>query len=228
MLITSQKIFHSLSAGKPNNMSVISQLSSQLGERDFNSNIKVANQCLKDPKLLSEVAEGLKSKEAPLAADCAEVFTKVAEQKPDLVAPYASNLIPLLDHKYTRARWEAMHAIALVAYLIPNEISKILPNLHRISLSDSSTIVRDYSVIAVSNYAKTSKKAAGESLMILKRILEVWKEKQAARALKGLQNVVEANPDLSREVLSLARPFENSTKGTVKKAAKDLLKAVNS
>lgn len=208
-------------------MRIISQLSSQLGERDFNSNIKVAEQCLKNPKLLDEIAEGLQSKEQALAADCAEVFTKVAEEKPELIAPFASNLIPLLDHKYTRARWEAMHAIALIASLIPNEISKILPDLHRISLSDESTIVRDYSVIAVSNYAITSKKAAEEALAILKRILEVWKEKQAARALKGLQNTAEANPSLSKEVLSLAKPFENSPRGTVKKAAKDLLKALN-
>lgn len=227
MLITSQRVFRSLNAGKQNSMSITSQLSSQLGEKDFNSNIKVAGQCLKNPKLLSEVAEGLQSKEAPLVADCAEVFTKVAEERPELVAPYASSLITLLDHKYTRARWEAMHAIALIASIVPDEISKILSNLHRISLSDESTIVRDYSVIAVGNYAKTSKKAARESLMILKRILEVWKEKQAARALKGLQNVAETNPGLSKEVLSLAKPFENSSKGTVKKAVKDLLKAVS-
>ena len=208
-------------------MSVISQLSSQLGERDFNSNIKVAQQCLKNPKLLDEIEEGLQSKDQALLADCAEVFTKVAEEKPQLITPFASSLIPLLDHKYTRARWEAMHAIALVANLIPDKISKILSNLHRMSLSDPSTIVRDYSVIAVSNYATTSKKATEEALAILKRILEVWKEKQAARALKGLQNVAETNPNLSKEVLLLAKPFENSSKGTVKKAAKDLLKAVN-
>lgn len=208
-------------------MSIISQLSSQLGERDFNSNIKVAEQCLKNPKLLSEIAEGLESKDQALAADCAEVFTKVAEEKPELVVPFISHLIPLLDHKYTRARWEAMHAIALVASFVPSEISKILPNLHRMSLSDQSTIVRDYSVIAVSNYATTSKKAGEEALAVLKRILEVWKEKQAARALKGLQNAAETNPSLSKEVLSLAKPFENSQKGTVKKAVKDLLKALN-
>lgn len=208
-------------------MNIISQLSSQTGDNTEESNKKVVGQCLENPSLLHDVAKGLENKDAALVGDCAEVFTKVAEEKPDLVTSYASSLIPLLDHKYTRARWEAMHAIALIASLVPDEISKILPNLHRISLSDESTIVRDYSVIAVGNYAKTSKKAAIESLIILKRILEVWKEKQAARALKGLQNVAEANPDLSKEVLSLAKPFENSSKGTVKKATKDLFKALN-
>lgn len=208
-------------------MNIISQLSSQKGDNTEGSNKKVVEQCLENPSLLHDVEKGLENKDAALVGDCAEVFTKVAEEKPELVVPYASSLIPLLDHKYTRARWEATHAIALIASLVPDEISKILPNLHRISLSDESTIVRDYSVIAVGNYAKTSKKAAEESLMILKRILEVWKEKQAARALKGLQNVAETNPSLSKEVLSLTKPFENSSKGTVKKAVKDLLKAVN-
>lgn len=207
-------------------MSILNQLSSQLGERDFNSNIKVAQQCLDNPILLDEISTGLSSKDNALAGDCAEVFTKVSEEKPELVVKYAKDLVPLLEHKYTRARWEAMHAIALIASLIPDVVSSILPQLHRTSLSDKSTIVRDYSVIAVSNYATTSKKAADESLPVLKRILEVWKEKQAARALKGLQNVAQANPSKTSEVFSLIKPFEKSPKGTVKKAAKDVLKAL--
>ena len=208
-------------------MNIISQLSSQTDDNTEESNKKVVEQCFKNPSLLQDIAKELQNENTALVGDCAEVMTKVAEVNPELVIPYAKELTPLLDHKNTRARWEAMHAIALIASLIPNEISKILSNLHRISLSDSSTIVRDYSVIAVSNYAKTSKKAAEEALVILKRILEVWKEKQAARVLKGLQNAAETNPSLTEEVLSLARPFENSSKGTVKKAAKDLLKALN-
>jgi hypothetical protein len=207
-------------------MSIVSQLSSQVGDRSEESNKIVVEQCLKNNSLLKEIAQGLQAKDVALIGDCAEVFTQVAEVSPEMVAPYAKDLVSLLEHKNTRVRWEIMHALALIASFVPNEIEKILPQLHRMSLSDSSTIVRDYSVIAVSNYAKSSKKAAQDAFSILKRILEVWKEKQAARALKGLQNVAETNPGLTREVVSLAKPFENNEKGTVKKAAKELLNSL--
>lgn len=207
-------------------MGLISQLSSQLGERDFSSNIKVAEQCLKNPVLLKEIAKGLENNDQALVGDCAEVFTKIAEQKPEMVTPFATNLLPLLDHKYTRARWEAIHALALIADRVPETISSIISQLHRMSLSDQSTIVRDYATIAIGNYAKAGKKAADEAFPVLQRIHEVWKEKQAARALKGLQNVAESNPSLTNEVLSLAKSYENSPKGTVKKAAKDVIKAL--
>lgn len=207
-------------------MSVVNQLSSQVGDNTEESNKKVVAKCLETPALLKEVAEGLQSNDVPLAGDCAEVITKVAESNPNLVASYAKDLIRLLDHKNTRVRWEATHALALIANLVPEQISPIVSNLHRMALSDQSTIVRDYSVIAIGNYAKASEKAAEEALPVLKRVLEVWNVKQAARALKGLQNVAETNPSLSNEVISLAKPYEDSPKGTVKKAAKDLLKSL--
>lgn len=207
-------------------MSILNQLSSQTGDNTEESNRKVVDQCLKNPDLLKEIAEGLKSDNQALVGDCAEAFTKVAEEKPELIVRFADNLIPLLDHKYTRARWEAMHALALIADRIPKAISPIISQLHRMSLSDQSTIVRDYAAIAVGNYAKASKRAADEAFPVLQRILEVWKEKQAARILKGLHNVAESNPSLTDEILSLAKVYENSPKGSIKKAAKEIIKAL--
>jgi HEAT repeat protein len=205
---------------------ILNLLSSQVGDNTEESNIKVVAQCLKNHELIPEVVDGLSDKDNRLVGDCAEVLTKIAETNPELIAPFAEKLIPLLESKYTRARWEAMHALAFVADKVPETISSILSQLHRMSLSDQSTIVRDYAAIAVSNYASTSKKAAEDSLPILKRILEVWKEKQASRALKGLQNVAQADPSKTSEVLTLVKEFENSPKGTVKKVAKDVLKAI--
>ena len=177
-------------------MDITKQLSSQVGDNTEEANKKIVEQCLKNPSILKKIAKELENKDVALVSDCAEVFTKVAEIKPEFVTPYAKTLVPLLDHKNTRASWEATHALALIANLVPDLIASILSQFHRMSLSDGSTIVRDYSVIAVSNYAKSSKKAAEESLPVLKRVLEIWNEKQAARALKGLQNAAGVNSNL--------------------------------
>jgi len=205
-------------------MSLLSNLSSQAGDKTEQSNIKVAERCLKETALLKEVAEGLQSKDVSLVGDCAEVFTKVAETQPKLVVPFVDNLIQLLTNKKTRVRWEAMHAISLIVELVPDKIKPVLPQIKGQIVTDDSTIVRDYAVDTVGDYAKTSKEAANEAFPILTLTLDEWLHKHAARALKGLQNVAKSNPDLVIDILPIAEKNLNSPKGTVKKAAKDLQK----
>src|SRR5688572_13863608 len=138
-------------------MTVISKLSSQVGDKTEQSNIKVVEQCINKPDLLKEIAEGLNSKDIALIGDCAEVFTKVAETQPGLVAPFADDLFLLLTNRNTRIRWEAMHAVSLIAELVPDRIKPLLPQIKGQIVTDESTIVRDYAVDTVSNYAKTGK-----------------------------------------------------------------------
>ncbi len=207
-------------------MSITNQLSSQVGDKTEQSNIEVVEQCLKEPAKLKEISEGLENKNISLIGDCAEVFTKVAEVQPDLVMPFADDLISLLTHKSTRVRWETMHAISLISEFIPNKIKPVLPQLKGQIVTDGSTIVRDYAVDAVSNYAKTGKEAADEAFPILSLTLDEWLHKHAARVLKGLQNVAKSNPELRSKILPIAEKNLNNPKGTVKKAAKDLLKSL--
>lgn len=51
-------------------MSILAHLSSQVGDRTEYSNRKVVVQCLDEPDLLAEIAEGLKSSKAALVGDC--------------------------------------------------------------------------------------------------------------------------------------------------------------
>ena len=92
--------------------------------------------------------------------DCAEVMTEVAKVPPEWVAPYAPLLPELLAHKKTRVRWEAMHALALVAAHIPESVCPLLPRLDGLIHNDESTIVRDHAIDAVANYAQVSPRAA--------------------------------------------------------------------
>ncbi|HEY8399663.1 MAG TPA: hypothetical protein VIK89_00300 [Cytophagaceae bacterium] len=57
-------------------MTIIQQLSSQVGDKTEEANRKVAQLCLQTPALLKEIAEGLSQKENNLVADCAEVLLK--------------------------------------------------------------------------------------------------------------------------------------------------------
>ncbi|MDZ7332708.1 MAG: hypothetical protein ONB31_12075 [candidate division KSB1 bacterium] len=206
-------------------MSILNKLSSQVGDRSEYSNRKVVIQCLDDPDLLAEVAEGLKSKDAALVGDCAEVLTQVAEQHPEWVAPYAEALAALLNHRATRVRWEAMHALAFVAACVPTRIASLLPTLAEKVRGDSSVIVRDYATDAIANFAATGKSAAETAYPLLKEALTVWNGKHAGHALKGLLNVARQIPALRAELIAIGEEYSHSVKGVVRKAAKDLLRA---
>lgn len=205
-------------------MSIISQLSSQVGDRTEASNRAVAAKCLENPALLTDIHLGLDSGYEDLQGDCAEVMTMVAEERPELVAPYGETLLALLNHKKTRVCWEAMHAVSLIAERIPRAIEAHLPLLRERIRVDRSTIVRDHAVDAIGHYARVGPGEAEQAYPILREALGLWESKHAKQALHGLVNVAMQLPEARAAIRSLAEDFRNHKKGVVRKAAEAILK----
>lgn len=203
-------------------MSLLQELSSQVG--NSSGNYAVAEKCLQNGQLLAEILGGLADKNPLITADCCEVLTEIARKQPALVSPHGNLLPPLLNHKNGRARWEAMHCLALIADLIPEVISPLVQTLETIIETDKSVIVRDYAIDALGNYAKTGKDMAESVYPVLKKSLGLWNGKHAGHALKGLANVAVVAPELTAEIALLARPYSESGKGVVKESARKLLK----
>jgi hypothetical protein len=203
------------------------QLSSQTGDRTEQSNLEVVRLCLENPGLLEDITAGLSHQDADLVGDCAEVLTKVAEQRPDLVAPYVEGLAALLSHKKTRARWEAVHALSLVAALRPDAIKANFERLTNLLHHDNSVIVRDYATDTFGAYAQTSAEAARAAYPVLVDMLTLWDGKHAARALRGLGSVAKAAPDLEGEIMGIAQQYTRHGRGVVQKAAKALVKVLS-
>jgi hypothetical protein len=208
-------------------MTIVSRLSSQIGDKTEEGNRIVAQECLQNPNLLEEIKEGLSSKDKALIGDCAEVMTKVAEVKPELVAPYSDDLLPLLSSKTTRVRWEAIHAISFITTYIPDQISLLLPKLKELITADKSTIVRDYSVQTICNYADVGKKEALTAFPILKESLTLWEGKHRGRILNGFLNVCNQAPECILEIRGIAEEYVEDNRSGVKKAAKALIKAID-
>ena len=207
-------------------MTILTQLSSQTGDRTEQSNLDVVRLCLENSILLEDIAEGLMNEDANLVGDCAEVMTKVAEQRPELVSPYAEKLAQLLGHKKTRAHWEAVHALALVAVLAPNVIEQHFGQVADLIRHDSSVIVRDYSVDMIGSYAETRAEAARAAYPLLLEALTLRDGKQAAHALNGLGKVAKAAPELEGEIMGIAQEYTSHGRSVVQKAAKALVKAL--
>jgi len=205
-------------------MEILSQLSSQKGDKTEDSNKIVAEKCIVAPRLLAEIAVGLEDKDKKLQSDCIEVFTMIAEKKPDFIVQYAENIVPLLSCKQAKARWEAVHTLSYIAGKIPDIISSILPVLQSLIEKDESTIVRDYAIDTIANYAKISVATSEESYELLKSTLDLWGEKHARQVFRGFNYVLDNLSDYIAEINSLVQPYLSANKKIVATEAKKIIK----
>jgi len=205
-------------------MEILNQLSSQKGDKTEDSNKIVAEKCIANPRLLTEIAVGLEDKDKKLQSDCIEVFTLVAEKKPDFIVQYAENIVPLLSGKKAKTRWEAVHTLSYIAGKIPDIISSILPQLQSLMEKDESMIVRDYAVDTVANYAKISVEASEKSYELLKLTMDLWGEKHARQVFRGFNHVLDNLSDCKAEINSLVQPYLSANKKIVAAEAKKIIK----
>ena len=203
-------------------MSVLAQLSSASGDPTEASNKAGAAEALACPDLLDEVAAGLALSDRKLLGDCVEVFTEVAKENPGLVTPYTARIIPLLGHKDTRVRWEATHAVALVAALVPDEIAPLLPELAAKIEQDKSVIVRDCAVKALGEYGRSGPDAAWQAFPLLLDALEAWQGKHAKLVLEGMNKLLAVEPALRPEVHIAAQTCLDHKRANVRRLAQRL------
>lgn len=202
-------------------MDILSRLSSSPSSVEA-----VAKDCLDQPAYLDRIAEGLRLGSAPVVANCTEVMTKVAESRPDLVAPYAETLVALLSHKNGRVRWEAAHSLALAAHLIESTLERNLPLLVERIRTHEGVIVRDYTLDAVGRYGALGPAQARVAWGILAEALTLWEGRHTARILGHLGPIAEADPALRTAIAAVAQRHESAPKAGTRKAAKALLKTV--
>ena len=207
-------------------MSILEKLSSKVGDRTEESNKAAASLCLDNPVLLKEIESGLLSDDAKLVADCAEVMTNVGINNPKLLVPFAGVLLKTITHKNSKAKWEAVHSLSLIAEFIPNDILHNLSVINSLMLDDKSVIVRDYSTDIIANYAGAGKTEAEKSFPLLKEMLYKYEGKHAGHALKGLLNVVRMLPEHKNVIAGIAEEFTIHKKAVVSKATKSLLKYI--
>jgi hypothetical protein len=205
-------------------MEILNQLSSRKGDKSEVSNKLVAEKCIANPRILAEIAIGLEDTDKKLQSDCIEVFTLVSEQKPELIVPYADTVLSLLNSKESKTRWEAVHTLSFIADKIPDTISHILPILQSLVEEDKSTIVRDYAMDTIANYAKTNVETSRKSYELLKYALELWGEKHAKQVFKGFNYVLDNSSDYKAEINSLVQPYLSVNKKIVASEAKKIVK----
>ena len=203
-------------------MNTLERLSSARGDPSEAANKAVAAEALEHPEILDDLAAGLALDDRRLLGDCVEVFTEVAKEDPALIAPYTERLIPLLGHRDTRVRWEATHAVALIAALVPDQVAPLLPDLSAKIECDRSVIVRDCAVIALGEYGRSGPEATRQAFPLLSQALEVWEGKHAKLVLEGMEKLLAVEPGLEPEVQAAAQSCLDHKRANVRRQAQKL------
>lgn len=96
-------------------MSVLSKLATSLDRRDEVPNQELAAEIVRagDKAAVEELAANLGSKNKGIRHDCIKVLYEIGYQKPDMIAAYLMDFVPLLESKDNRMQWGAMTALGL-------------------------------------------------------------------------------------------------------------------
>lgn len=125
-------------------MTVIGKLATSLNRRDEVPNQELAAMIAekKDTKAIKELVEHLADKDKGIQSDCIKVLYEVGNIRPSLIAGYVKEFVALLDNKFNRLQWGAMHALNSLTVEMPEVIYHALPKLAAVA-DQGSVITRD-------------------------------------------------------------------------------------
>jgi len=136
---------------------MIELLACRLGRNDETPNIELAEKlCASADKTgISEIADGLKSKEQAVANDCVKVLYEIGQRKPELIADFADYFITALSSKNNRIVWGSMMALACIT---PNKPEVVFNRLSEIiaAYKNGSVITVDNSISVFAQLCKAN------------------------------------------------------------------------
>ncbi len=132
----------------------------------------------------------------------------------------------LLDSASAVARTGSLETLALLSRASPCTMAFLLPKLHTLLMEDPQSAVADRAIEILSNYAKTSKRAAEKVIPIFASTIDRYGVRSAKRALEALGSLVVQIPELGKATLRIAQKCEKSLSSTVRDAAAKLRAAL--
>lgn len=220
------KLITHVNAAKEDNMSILEGLSAVCGEKPKIANRAVAEKCIENPIYMDEIRDNIGNKNLKIAADCAEVMTFIAEEKPELVTSQAETLFNHLNHKKSNVRWECAHALALTSHTIGEVICERLDYISDLIEKDDSIVVRDYAVDILAGFANIGEEEAHKVYPYIKKALVAHDSRHAGHAIDGFINVVSKTDVYDSEVLNLIEPYKNAEKKALVTKANKLSKLI--
>lgn len=137
---------------------VIEKLASQLGRKDEQSNIVLAQEIVMsgNQKAIEEIIHFIQHGHKNIQADCVKVAYEIGKQKPQFISPYTPIFIRLLKSPNNRLVWGAMQVLSTVAEEASDEMIASLLTIQS-AIKKGSVITVDKGVLTLAKLAKVSK-----------------------------------------------------------------------
>lgn len=148
-------------------MTILTQLASALNRRDEGPNQELAKKVAtaNDKKAVHELVENLNNKNKDIQSDCIKVLYEIGTLKPVLLAPFADELIVLLESKNNRLQWGAMTALHSITAENPKAIYNALAKI--IAVADKGSVITNDHCVGILIKLYTVKTYASDAFALL-------------------------------------------------------------
>jgi hypothetical protein len=139
-------------------INVKDQLATSLGKNDEAPNIALATKIVKsgDIAAVKDLISLLDDKKTAVRSDVIKVVYEIAERHVEMILPYTSTILNLLNHKDNRMIWGAMSALSAISMEKPELMAKYLPAILE-AMDSGSVITRDHGIVILCQVSRLKK-----------------------------------------------------------------------
>jgi len=201
-------------------MTLLEQLMENKGTVSSALGKKLAKEVLEgNPGILAESAKLIHHNSKAVRSGAAKIIEKVAEEKPQLVAPLLPDLIPSLDYKEPQTRWMMIHTFGLCARLQPDISRGVFSTAIKYLDPSLGTCLRDRAITYLGYIGALSKPDCDKSFHFL---IDSFKNHpdRVTRIFESLERLsVWFDPDQKKIVNGHAAIFSASSSLEIRKWA---------
>jgi hypothetical protein len=102
-----------------------SELLQEISQKETDKH-EIVDRVIRNPELISEIAEGLNANKARIKYGCARILRLLSEKKPEILYPRFDFFVDLLDSSNSFLKWDAIHILGnLVAVDSEDRFEKV-------------------------------------------------------------------------------------------------------
>jgi hypothetical protein len=177
-----------------------------------------------DTTILTEASRLIHYESKVVRSGAAKIIEKVAEEKPELVAPLLTDLLPTLDYDEPQTKWMMIHTFGLCAKWQPELAREIFDSVLKYWEPSNGTCLRDRSIIYLGYMGNVSKQDCDNCFPVLIESFTKHPDRitRVFESLEILSNWLDA--DQKQIVRAFALDFKESESAEIRKWVKKIIK----
>jgi hypothetical protein len=203
---------------KNNKGTISSALGKELAEKVLRGNEDILKEAV---ELCNFEPDNISAKS--VRAGAAKIVEKVAEKKPELVAPHLNNLLKSLDSPEPQTKWMLMMAFGHCVEKNPKLAEKAIPYANRYIDAKQGLGPVGAAEIFLGKIGSVSKKNANKVLPILLKAAEDPMTNEEDWIIEGFMNIFEKLDSADqKKIIQVSKNFKNAPKKSTLKRLKKL------